>query len=255
MPSLGVLPKTGVRTILISASTTNVNLFALAGSPSYPVTIVFKILPGVVVGSTASATPALSTGGFAAKSKIWLINMDTLIAQGGNGGNGANGNNPGLAGGNGAAGGNAMSLGCDLILINLGAMYGGGGGGGGGGSTWWISGTDGGGGGGAGQGYPTSTGGTRGTFLGGFTRDSTAGGNGNQGGPGTGGVGSIDNGPVARGGDGGNGGAYATAGNSGTGSTPADGTGGSPGAAGKAIALNGFTLSMYVTGTLVGAVS
>lgn len=246
----------GVLTLNISADTNNYNAYTTAGSPTLPMKVIVRILSGVTVGSTASATPAFVTGAWPAGTVLTIYNEGTIRGQGGNGGAGATGNNPGLQGTAGVAGGSALSLSLNTSLQNFGTIQGGGGGGGGGGSTWWISGTTGGGGGGGGQGHTTSSGGAKGAFTGGFIRDSAAGNPGGAGSAGTGGVGSQDNGgPIATGGTGGTGGTFGVVGNTGGTTSPADGTGGAGGAAGKACALNGFTLTIVVTGTIVGPVS
>lgn len=200
----------------ISSSTTNVNLYTLAGSPGTAGTYVFVINSGVTVGSTSTATAAIITGTWPSGSNIVITNNGNIYGKEGAGGS---------SGGNGFAGGPALSVSHDVTINNTnGNIWGGGGGGGGGGS-----GQNTGGGGGAGQGY------------------------GNQGAPGNGASGSYwSNGAeypdtyAVWGGTGGNGGTWGMPGAAGSASGYMMGidyfSGGDPhsaGAAGDAIALNG----------------
>lgn len=254
----------------IAASTTNANLFTIAGSPSCTGgAYTFTINSGVIVGSTSTGTAALVTGTFPAGSTVTLINNGTIRGMGGAGGAGATLIRTNVSGfpyvyftpangANGAAGGPAISLSFNITLNNTsGYIYGGGGGGGGGASN----GTSGGGAGG-GQSHAASAAGAGGG-------GNSAGSAGAAGGPSGGGAGGAPgwcytgagaagaaNGGAGGwgstcGGGGGGGGIWGGVGGAGGGiqeldnygSVIASASGGAGGAAGKAIVLNGKTVT------------
>lgn len=207
---------------------------------------------GVVVGSTSANSPALTTGAVAS-GLITITNYGSIIGAGGAGGAGAplypTTDMKGGAGAPGQKGGDALNLETSIYLNDQGLIIGGsGGGGGGGGETCGIGAgwPAGGGAGGAGStGGVGGAGGVGGSISGGKGANGTTslGGGGGGAGSGKAGAGGIDKIglglPGEKGGDG----------------NPAiiacsPHTGGAGGAAGKAIALNGFTILTPAQGTI-----
>lgn len=243
------VPPTMVReniVLKITSNTSNYNIFTSAGSPNRAVNVLVIVNPGVVVNSTVSSTPAMQTGsGWRAGSTLLIINKGTLLPAGGVGGAGAYTDDgradAGIAG---ASGGNALSLTLNIRLDNTsGYIFGSGGGGGGGGATANITGISGGGGGG-GAGSAGGAGGAGGASDHSNPYPGVAGTAGST----IGGVGGTENvglTPTAGYYDGGDGGGYATAGETGESGYPSGiySSGGAGGAAGKAIALNGKTVT------------
>jgi hypothetical protein len=188
---------------------------ALFGTPSVDDVIVCTVLPGVVVGSSSSTTPAFTTGTWPALTTPPLIVNSGRIA--GRGGKGGNGGLLGIDSGNGQDGEDGSLALEALAAVDFdntdGTIAGGGGGGGGGGRG---SGVNLGGGAGGGAGRDEGTGG----FGANVGQDGTptAGGSGGLGGGG-GGTGGTGGAPATNGTAGGNGFA----------------TGGAAGAAGGAI--------------------
>lgn len=219
----------------VSSDTQNVNLYVLAGSPASPGTYTITINPGVTVSSASTANAALTTGVWPAGSIVKLINNGNIYGRGGAGGGGSSGAWNSTAGA-GGAGGPAMSIDYDVTVDNTnGNIFGGGGGGGGGGGTsnqvsYQIY-TIGGGGGGGGQGAVASNGGAGGD---GNYADGNAGGSGTASGAGSGGAAYMATYGWSY--AGGSGGTWATAGSSGS-------YGGGGGAAGRAINVNGHTIT------------
>jgi hypothetical protein len=225
----------------------------------------------VYIWSDSTATPALTTGNFPAG--LTIINNGYIIGRGGNGG---------ALTTNGNAGGNGLSLSCNASINNTNGVVAGGGGGGAGSAA-----VVGGGGGGQGGGSGGSNGGTGG--VGGSVGSSGANGTGTSGGgggrvipgstlagpvvpPATFGFGNSGGGTGGGGGIAsvtcGSGGAAGVAGNSisGGGAWAAGGGGGFGaaggnsylnsyvgGAAGKAVARNGYTPTWIAAGTTYGA--
>ena len=193
--------------------------------------IVLRISTGVSIYSTTAAT-SFDTGSIPAGSSVLIITDGTgaIRGKGGTGGNGAS--SPTGPGGDGAVGQAAMNIQYP-VTIKLGAsglIFGGGGGGGGGGGNS-VSTNAGGGGGGAGK-----NGGGGGTGSG----------TGTNGDPGTATAGGAGGTGSSNGGAGGAPGAAGTNGDAGIG-----GAGGSGGAAGKAINLNGNTVTWLDDANLV----
>jgi len=123
--------------VTVSASTQNISIHSLMGSPTYPVTAVVNIDGGLTIGSSSTSTPAITTSGIPAGSILYLtIGSGTyVVGKGGVGGNAI----PGSSGSSnvkaGTAGGTALYTRITTYLTNNGTIGGGGGGGGGGGVT------------------------------------------------------------------------------------------------------------------------
>ncbi len=267
--TIGVLSSTATYTLTvapsvlnITASTTNVNLWNLAGNPSCPVDITYNVSNGVIIGSNSTGQAAMYTGTFAGGSNITINNNGIIAGRGGDGGNDS------LHGVfttclfiDGKQGGNAIDIGCPGVVINNAGTIGGGGGGGGAGGALgggnpcftFYCGT----GGGGGAGYTPGVGG-----MDGGSGACSAGNNGTNATGGTGGSNAacgvscfLSFGTTYRPGVGGTGGAL---GQPGAGGGPAQGfissslgvcTQGAGGAAGCAIKTNGNAYS--VSGTAV----
>lgn len=230
--AVGGVAKKIYASLTISTNTRDYNVATAAGNPSSPCTIVVKISPGVVVGSSSTATPAFTTGSLPAGSLVVIVNQGKIVGRGGNGGPGGGG-----GGSNGLAGGNAIELTVDVVIDNTGGIIGGGGGGGAGAATWPGHAAQCGGGGG-GQGDADSIGGAG--FSGGV-----AGTNGTVNAPGI----WVPQFHCA----GGDGGTFGVAGVS-SGSCDAQ-PGAAGGAPGKAINLVGHTVTYIAMGSIFGAVS
>lgn len=218
----------GKRTIYytIAGSVTNFNAYTAAGSPTDAVDFTLTINSGVYVYSTTTATAALVIPEFPTGSNVYIVNYGVIIGRGGNGG-GGQGQYGSPAASNGGPGGPAILTGQNLTITNgSGYIYGGGGGGGGGLSTSGVMGVRYSGGGGGG-GMGGSTGGPSGG------QGGTAGGDGGLGGAGLGGT---SNGNAS----GGNGALVGGTGYSGE-------SGGVGGAPGKAISLDGATVT-FISG-------
>ncbi len=118
----------------ITSSATNVNLWSRAGNPGCPIDVTFNISGGVIIGSTSTSTPSLTTGTFAAGSNIIVNNSGIIAGKGGDGGDDAGHNLTSCPNFNGKPGGNAFELLCSGVTINNTGTIGGGGGGGGAGA-------------------------------------------------------------------------------------------------------------------------
>lgn len=256
-----------------SANTANasLNVTTISGYTAGASDITITVNAGVYLYSTSTATPGLTLTGGTAGDTITLVNQGYIMGQGGNGGNSVS---------SGAAGGPALSLSFNTTINNTYATaYIGGGGGGGGGSFSGGGGGAGGGTGGTGERAGGGGGGLGGSGGNGGGASSTGGigggaggGGGSWGGPkgldgGGGGGGRIF--PGVGGGGGGAGGSANNAGGAGTipessgggggwgASGGGTGYGGGGGAGGKAVALNGRTVT-WVSGNttrVYGAVS
>lgn len=248
--------------ITVSGGSSNVDLFALAGSPAGPITFNATIDEGTLLQSTTTGTPALDLDGFAGGSVIALTISGIVHGKGGKGGNGGgaaglSGNDPyGEQGRAGRAGGDAIRLPSTACTISInitttGRIWGGGGGGGGGGGTSSTNadniavggggaGGAGGGQGGEGMSIRSNTGANAATAANGT--DASVGRSGVAGAAGAGAQAGT-----ATGGAGGAGGTFGVAGSVGvspTGQT-LDSAGGALGAAGKAINYNGGSTPTY----------
>lgn len=274
------------QTFSTDTTQTAIGISTLPGYVAGITDITITVNNGVYLYSTDVSSPALAISGATAGDTVTLINNGFIIGMGGN---------PSIGGKSGTqAGGPAMSLGYNISLTNNSYIAGGGGSGGGQGFGGGVVSNNYGGGGGAGGGPgsgpsggagggPGQSGGNGGSSnYGGWT--AYGGGGGGRILPGVGG-GSRSGGGGAGGGAGGGpggggtgtGGSANNPGGSGSGgSTPSgygtSGGGGGWGAAGgnytnsgsgtyfggaggKAINLNGFTITYVVTGTVYGAVS
>ena len=225
--------------IYYQADTENVNLYddftAVWGTPAVDDVCTIIVEAGVVISSTSTASPAMDTGtGWPAfttgKILLQLESGAVICGKGGDGGEDAVGTN----------GGEALNLQEDITLANSG-IIGGGGGGGGGSSDGNIGDT--GGGGGAGFGSKGTFNVDAGSTLDRASEDGTA----TAGGQGA----KIDRGAL----DfivGGKGGDLGQAGQTGVALNGTDYGGGS---AGKAIDLNGNTITYDLAGDIRGLVS
>jgi hypothetical protein len=256
-------------TVQSSGASGPVNLWTLVGQPTGPVTVNYTTPPGGIVSSTPG-TPALDLRGFADDSVLNVVLAGPVLGCAGDGGDGASvGNTFGEDGGSGRRGisGHGARSGRDGgpaivgpgpdVEFNLSALggyaFGGGGGGGGGGASVNFSGdTNAAAGGGGGAGAGGARGGREGVAVAASTsaaatatalpgEDSTGGLSGAQGQGGTG----AENG-TASGGDGGDGGDWGADGSAGESPTGQDRdyTGGAAGAGGKAIELNGGSVTI-----------
>ena len=265
---------TAVQTYSTNTTQTTLNISSLSGYVAGITDVIVYVSSNVYVYSTSTANPALTITGATAGDTVSIINNGFIIGMGGDGASISAG----------SAGGPAINLGYNISLTNNSYIAGGGGGGGrrfsgggggagggAGGSGDVAGGTGGsvGSAGGAGGG-PGGFGGGAGGGGGGFIPPFAFGpnsppirGSGGGGGrilPGTGGAG-VSGGGIEAGGGGGsanNAGSGASASGGGGGWGAAGGTatsGGAGGAGGRAISLNGYTVTYVATGTIYGAVS
>jgi hypothetical protein len=213
--------------LLISANTTNYNIYSQLGSPAGPVEATLTINENVYVGSASISQPALTTGNLPSGSKVTIINKGHIVGKGGNGANGQTSNRIGQNGSD------AIEIFAQTSIDNgNGKIWSGGGGGNGAGIQTSCSG-----GGGGGAGYsPGIHGSDWGWCLTGVSTDGTIefGGSGAPSWEGSG-----------RGGHGGN------AGQNGYGNWDT-GTGGY---AGKSVRTNGNQLTWISQGDLRGPLS
>lgn len=224
--------------LTITGTQSNVNVRTSLSSPSIAGDVLVTITSTGICNST-SGSPALRLGTGWPAGCTFKVSIAGSVR--GSSGVGGVGGTPGLGanGSPGTAGNNAMDLDGNTVAVDLGTtgqLFGGGGGGGGGAACNSINGA-GGGGGGGGQG---DVGSGSGGAAGGGTNPGNAGNAGNSSGAGVGGSGGVDG--AFSGGGGGYGGGWGDAGTSGASATPG-GTGGSPGAGGKAINLNGGSVT------------
>ena len=226
------------------ASQNNINLRTLytnqtGDNSNDAVSVIFNINGNI--GSTSTGTASMVTGTWPADSNI-IVNVATgvyVVGAGGRGGNSIQGNNVAAAG---LAGGTAISLGYSITIVNNGVI---GGGGGGGGSLAFRLG-------GGGAGKNAGAGGTYSYSQGNVTTGNpgtlTAGGTGKGTAPFGGGP------PGANGGNLGVSASTLVVNN-----YPSNGetTYVAGGAAGKAIALNGYTCNFDLTegGVFYGIIS
>jgi hypothetical protein len=280
------------RTIYIENDDFNLNLRdihdllfqePIGGSPTGE-TVTFIIEPNVVIGSTNTTVPAITTGSWPSGVVLTLINRGTIVGKGGAGGGGGaahiqtTGTPPSAGsaagGASGSPGGTALEVQHVITLDNSsGGIYGGGGGGGGGGGAMSANpepastNASGGGGGGAGQGLTSTSGGAGGVATRGFglwlISNGSAGNTSSFASNGAGGSGGVCAGPnvTTTGGTGGAGGTWGNAGASGgNGSNSPDtapfqqlGSGAAGGAAGKAIEGIAFVSLASPSGSILGA--
>ncbi|HLP20395.1 MAG TPA: hypothetical protein VK174_08840, partial [Chitinophagales bacterium] len=139
--TIGVLSSSTTYTLIIapsviniSASTNNVNLWNLAGNPACAISATVNIAAGVTIGSTSTATAALTTGPFASGSSIGINNAGRIAGKGGDGGDDTGHNLNNCPNKDGKQGGNALDLQCSGVTVTNSGTIGGGGGGGGAGA-------------------------------------------------------------------------------------------------------------------------
>lgn len=245
--------------LVISTDTANYDMYANRG-PNYvagSANIRLTINSGVVVYSTSTGSPALTTGSsWTAGDILTIINNGTILGRGGAGGNGSTGG----TGGTGGSGGGALQAQFAVSIDNQNRIAGGGGGAGGGGSNTIVdesgpyTGGSGGGGGGIGNG-PGGTGSAP-SAPPSAPAPKTPGQNGTAGTlTAAGGGGEAGVVPVGvLGGNGGSGGSYGSSGGGGGSSPFGPYKGGTGGAAGYAITGNPFVNYINV-GTINGSVS
>jgi hypothetical protein len=116
-------------TILISIDEQDLNLRtryeANIGTPTGSTNAVFKIEQNVIVGSSSTSTPAIDTGSWPVGATVTIINSGFIVGAGGDAGY----TGTQAVSEDGGAGGDALSLSYALTLTNYGVVGGGGGGG------------------------------------------------------------------------------------------------------------------------------
>ena len=251
----------------ISSTTQNYNIYANRGGTYSSGISDVTLTVQAIVGSAGTGQYAIDTGNqWASGDTVKIINNSQIVGAGGAGGAGGSTQGVGAAGGGGGA---ALNLGIDTTVQNDGGRIRGGGGGGGGGGTArgvfvvdknnQVALENGGGGGGGGTGQSGGGGGAGGNSG----QAGQAGSVSSNGAGGTGGT-SSQGGSSVKGGNGGAGGSFGTAGQAGQAGSTTGGSpestdhraGGAAGAAGKAINLNGNSVT-YEDGSsnIDGAVS
>lgn len=281
--------KLGPKRIIVTLSSNQANYsFTPTQVPGYETgaEITLVIDPGVYVYSTSTSTAGLSISNFSGDDVVNIVNNGYIMGQGGNGGAGTGQYtaNPGTAGGP------AINLNYPVSITNNSYIGGGGGGGGGAYGTYSVSAAAGGGGGAGGGsggnsryissgatysggagGNPGASGSDGGSYAGGgggrimpgnattaYRQGGQAGGSGAR---------AINNGNGSYGLGGGGGNAGGSAVNDGNLPRNSGGGGGwgasggtgyfnyAGGAGGKAVNLNGNTVTWLATGTRYGAIS
>ena len=96
VPGLVPSPSTNTLSIVYRANVDNVDLFSDLGSPAYPVDVTVLVADGIEIGAAlkpgaTEPDPALLIDGFAAGSRVYLINRGTIAGGGGIGGQGDRG--------------------------------------------------------------------------------------------------------------------------------------------------------------------
>ena len=154
-----------IKTIDITSSKSNFNLWEYVGSPTEPISLIVNIAPHVEIFSSGPTLPqwcpyyctttrtnlpkrptAFTVGNFPTGSTVIINNNGYISGGGGFGGAGSNSFAKGSNynnqkyGSDGGAGGDGIVKGSnnnfDCTIVNTGTIAGGGGGGGGAGSTW-----------------------------------------------------------------------------------------------------------------------
>lgn len=228
-----------VATVTVGSATTDyvLNPSKISGYIAGITDVNFVVNSGVVIGSSSTASAALSISGFTSGDTLVVINNGYIVGRGGNGGNGSSG--PG------GVGGLALSVSYPTKVTNNGIIGGGGGGGGAGAGHYWNVGSQAtpnwittmGDGGGGGAGYIAGSGGTG--SQPGIAGSLTAGG--------VGGVGGGTNGMAYSGASGGGLGS--------AGGAPADGGGGGSGGGGGACTSGNSNITWLATGSRYGALN
>ena len=230
-----------IKTVDITSSKSNFNLYEYLGSPSEPLSVVVNISSSVEIFSSDTSgnrTPAFTVGNFPTNSTVIINNNGYISGGGGFGGKGTwygydSGSN-GTKGGDGIVKGSSNNF--DISIVNTGTIAGGGGGGGGAGSYYVYT--------------ETILGGQQG----GYTRGGHGGdGAGIEGYSRTQGGNSASNqNKYDRGIDGGQGGAIGENGQDGQASGRQQKPNGKGGQAGKAIIRSGMTIA--VSGNIDGGI-
>ena len=274
--------------LTISSTTQNYNIYANRGGTYSAGQSDVTLTVQAIVGSASSSQYAIDTGNqWTSGDTLKIINNSQIVAAGGTGGTGGAGGDGSqfIAGQTGGAGGSAVNLGFATTIQNNGGFIRGGGGGGGGGGSGkrntqvksgqqtqysTISGAGGGGGagqsgGGAGQPGATGSGNSGTNQQGNAGQAGSISGGGNGGAQTTVVIQAMTPPQNYVSGEGGNGGGFATNGQAGQAGTFFDaqqggsvesGDGGAGGAGGKAVNLNGNTLTWEDGNTNIqGAVS
>ena len=184
-------------TYATNTANASLNVTSLSGYVAGSANVIITINAGVYVYSTSTGTPALTLTGGVAGDTVKIVNNGFIMGMGGHAGSPLP-----------IAGGNAISLGFNTTIDNTNASaYIGGGGGGGGFNSTWGGGGAGGGDGGNRTGGGFGAGGAVGAVGGNATGEAFGGGGGRIF-PGTGGAGGVS-GIGGRGGGGGGGGGAA----------------------------------------------
>ena len=133
-----------MKTVDLTSSKTNFNLWSHVGSPTQPLSLIFNINSNVTISSSGTSggyrTTAFTVGNFPNGSTVIINNNGTIAGGGGDGGvGGSRSVNPtaGKNGGYGLVKGSSRSY--DCTLANNGTISGGGGGGGGGNAGAQVS--------------------------------------------------------------------------------------------------------------------
>ena len=92
-PSLGFLSGVAGASVFVAASTDNISLLELCGSPGSPGTYTVTINAGVVIGTSSTGIAAVVTGTFPTGSIVNLINKGNIYGKEGVAGIGAPGPN------------------------------------------------------------------------------------------------------------------------------------------------------------------
>jgi len=134
-----------IRSVDLTSSQSNFNLWNYVGSPTQPLSLIFNINANVTISSSdpvnninpSKRATAFVVGNFPAGSTVIINNNGYISGGGGFGGRGAEVGRYNASGG--GAGGYALERGgpnnYDITLVNTGTIAGGGGGGGGG---YWF---------------------------------------------------------------------------------------------------------------------
>lgn len=121
--------------VVISANTSDYNLYTALGSPTTPVTVYATINTAVEITASTTSTYAFTVGSFPAGSKIYLVNNGYIVGKGGTGLGKSSTFYFGLPIPATANGGPALNANFAISIDNTNGTVGGGGGGGGAGGA------------------------------------------------------------------------------------------------------------------------